>query len=294
MRKAHWEKNLFELIRRTASDLPMDVEAALRKVLKREKKGTHAWWALRSILENADVARRNNAPLCQDSGTLVFYCLVPVGFDTNALVARTRAAVSRATRAGFLRQNTIDSVSGAAYETNIAHGSPVFLFRQGARKTADVRLLMKGSGCENVGGQYVLPDPSIDAGRDLEGVRCCVLDSIRKAQGHGCPPAVVGVCVGGDRATGYAHAGEQFLRKIGDRSPVKKLARLEERLLRETRELGIGPMGLGGKAAAMGIKIDALSRSPESYFVSVSFMCWAFRRRGVLLGPEGGVHRWVY
>jgi fumarate hydratase class I len=294
MRASLWERNLRELIRRTATDLPVDVESALRRALTRERKDSHAYWALRTILDNAAKARAEDLPLCQDSGTPIFHFGVPTGFDTNALAAATRAAVSAATQQGYLRENTLDSVSGAPYLTNVAHGSPVLCFQQGARKTVDARLLLKGGGSENVGAQYSLPDPALGAGRDLEGVRRCVLDAVWRAQGNGCAPGVVGVCIGGDRSTGAAHAKEQFLRKLSDQSSVKELARLEHRLLREAQQLNIGPMGLRGRTTLLGVKVGALSRVPASYFVTVSYMCWAFRRRGVLLGPEGGVQRWLY
>jgi len=294
MRKAHWEKNLFELIRRTSTDLPSGVENAIKRALKQEKRGTHGSWVLETLLANAKRAREKDVPLCQDTGSLIFYFSVPVGFDTNALTAWTRSAVAKATRHGYLRQNTTDSVSGGSYETNIAHGSPVFHIEQGARKTVDARLIMKGGGCENVGCQFSLPDETLQAGRDLAGVRRCVLNAVWQAQGRGCAPGVLGICVGGDRASGYTHSKEQFLRKVNDSSRVKALARLEARLLKDAKQLGIGPMGLGGRATLLGVKVGALSRLPGSYFVSVSFMCWAFRRRGVVLGPEGGVHRWLY
>jgi len=294
MSRSRWEKNIFELIRRTSTDLPMDVEAAIRRALAREKKGSSAWWVLETLLRNVDLARKTDAPICQDTGALLFYCGVPVGFDTNALVAETRAAVSKATRLGYLRQNTIDSVSGAPYATNVAPASPVFHFQQGARKRVDVRLVMKGGGSENRGCQYSLPNEDLGADRDLEGVRRSVLDAVWEAQGNGCAPGVLGVCIGGDRATGYAHSKEQFLRKLSERSPVKILAKLEHRIVHDSAKLGIGPMGLGGRTSLLGVKIDALSRLPASFFVSVSYMCWAFRRRGALLGPEGGVNRWLY
>ncbi len=294
MKKAHWEKNLVELIRRTSTDLPADVEQAIKKGLRREKKGTNAYDVLAMILENAAIARRDSVPLCQDTGTLTFRFTVPTGFDTNGLASLTRNAVARATRLGYLRQNTIDSVSGEPYVTNVAHAAPVMEFLQGARKTVDARLIMKGGGCENVGQQYSLPEASLGAGRDLEGVRRCVLDAVWSAQGRGCAPGVIGVCIGGDRAKGYAHAKEQFLRKLGERSDVKVLARLEDRILRDIRRMEIGPMGLGGRTTALDVKIGTLSRLPASFFVSVSYMCWALRRRGVLLGPEGGLHRWLY
>lgn len=289
-----WEKNLFELVRRTSTDIPMDVESAIRRALKRERRKGRAVWVLESILENARLARKHDTPICQDTGTPVFYFSVPVGFDTNAAVAVTRAAVSAATRAGYLRQNTIDPISGASFETNVAHASPVFHFKQGARKTVDVRLILKGGGSENVGMQYSLPDSDLGAGRDLDGVRRCVLDAVWRAQGNGCPPGVVGVCIGGDREGGHANAKEQFLRKVTERSAVRVLARLEERILKDANHLGIGPMGIGGRTTLLGVKVDALSRLPASYFVTVSYMCWAFRRRGVLLGPEGGIDRWLY
>jgi fumarate hydratase class I len=291
---AQWEASLFELIRRTSVDLPTDIEQSLRRALKAEKKGSRARWVLEGILENIQKARDNDAPLCQDTGSLIFHFQVPAGFDTNALAAVTRVAVARATRLGYLRQNTIDSVTGAPCETNVAHGAPAFLFEQCARSTVDARLVMKGGGCENVGRQYTLPDASLGAGRDLEGVRRCVLDAVAQAQGNGCAPGVLGVCIGGDRATGYAHSKAQFLRTLDDRSPVRVLARLEERLLKEARQLGIGPMGLGGVTTLLGVKIGALSRVPASFFVSVSYMCWAFRRRGAVLTSKGGFQRWHY
>ncbi|MFO7870049.1 MAG: fumarate hydratase [Kiritimatiellia bacterium] len=293
MKKAHWEKNIHELIRRTSVDLPADVEAAIRRALRRQKKSSRAAWVLETMIENAERARSNDVPICQDTGTLTFYFSVPSGFDTNALAAITRSAISKATRRGYLRQNTFDSISGDSYQTNIAHGSPVFYFEQGGRKTVDVRLLMKGGGCENVGRQYSLPDPELEAERDLIGVRKCILDAVWRAQGRGCSPGVVGVCVGGDRSTGYAHAKRQFLRKLGKKSHVKDLARLEDRIMKDVKHLGIGPMGLGGEPTLLGARIDALSRLPASFFVTVSYMCWAFRRRGVLLGSAGGIQRWL-
>jgi fumarate hydratase class I len=289
-----WERNLLELIRRTSTDLPADVDSALRRALSRARRTARAAWALESMLSSAEISRREGVPLCQDTGTVAFYFGVPVGFDTNALASVARAAVGRATRLGYLRENTLDPVTGAPFASNVAHGSPVFHFVQGARTHVVARLVLKGGGSENVGNQYSLPDASLGAGRDLEGVRRCILDTVCRAQGNGCAPGIVGVCIGGDRASGYAHAKEQFLRKLNDRSPNRALARLEASVLRECERLDIGPMGLGGGPTLLGVKIGCLSRLPASFFVSVSYMCWAFRRRGGVFGPEGGLQRWVY
>lgn len=294
MSKTLWERHLVELIRRTSTDLPADVETALKRAMRQDSKTPSAKWVLNSMLENVALARRNSTPLCQDTGTMIFTCRVPVGFDTNALAARIRAAISRATRLGYLRENTIDPISGRPFKTNVAPGAPVLHFEQGARKTVDIRLMLKGGGCENVGAQYALPDERLGAGRDLEGARRCIMDAVWQAQGKGCSPGILGVCIGGDCATGAMHAKEQFLRKLGDRSPLKVLAALEARVLRDAATLGIGPMGLGGTTTLLDVKVGTLSRLPASFFVTVAYMCWSFRRRGAVFGVEGGLQRRLY
>jgi fumarate hydratase class I len=294
MTKVRWEDNLFELIRRTSTDLPMDVESSLKRAQRVETKNTHAYWAISNMLESAQLARERDVPICEDTGALIFYFSVPMGFDTNRLAARTQAAVARATRLGYLRENTIDAISGTTYRTNIAHHAPMMHFQQGARKTVDVRLVMKSAVSENAGRQYSLPNTELDADRDMEGVRRCVLDAVWTSQDSGCGPCVSGVCIGGTRSAGYSHATYQFLRRVGARSRMRALSTLENRVLRDSRKLGIGPIGLGGETTLLGVSIDSLSRLPSCYFVTVSMMGWNLRRRGVLLGPEGGVHRWLY
>ena len=131
--------------------------------------------------------------------------------------------------------------------------------------------------------QFSLPDASIGAGRDLEGVRCAILTAVQQAQGYGCAPGILGVCVGGDRASGYEEAKLQLLRNLADTNPDPSLARLERRVLREANSLGIGPMGLGGKTTLLAVKIGARPRVPASFFVTVAYLCWAARRRTITL-----------
>ena len=289
-----WDESLFQLIRRTSVDLPVDVEAGLRALCRREPQGSRGRWALETMLANVAAARANDAPICQDTGTLIFYFQVPAGSDTLALARYARRAVARATRAGYLRENTIDTVTGRPHADNVAPGAPVLIFEPERRRDVAVRLVLKGGGCENVGIQYSLPDATLDAGRDLEGVRRCLLDAVWRAQGRGCAPGVLGVCIGGDRATGYEQSKRQFLRLLGDRSAMPALARLEARVTRAAQGLGIGPMGLGGRSTLLGVKIGAVSRVPASYFVTVSYMCWACRRRGAALAADGSLRRWLY
>ncbi len=134
----------------------------------------------------------------------------------------------------------------------------------------------------------------MQANRDLDGCRKAILDAVLQAQGKGCGPGILGVCIGGDRATGYELSKTQFLRRLDDRNAEPKLDALEQDILKTSNELGIGPMGFGGKTTLLGVKICAANRVPASYFVSVSYMCWAYRRQGVLLDGESRIQKWLY
>ena len=199
-----------------------------------------------------------------------------------------------ATKKGYLRQNSVDSLTGKNDGTNVGPGAPTFHLHQHRSPEISVKLVLKGGGCENVGAQYSLPDDAFQANRDLDGCRNAILDAVLQAQGKGCGPGVLGVCIGGDRATGYELSKTQFLRLLDDRNPEPKLDALEQDILKTANELGIGPMGFGGKTTLLGVKICAANRVPASYFVSVSYMCWAFRRQGVTLDAEGKIGKWLY
>jgi fumarate hydratase class I len=274
-----------ELIRRASTDLTADVEAALRAAQAREEPGSAAVDALATILENVALARANSTPICQDTGVPIFYVSYaaeraanPAGMGPRQLRAQIEAAVGEATRRAYLRPNAVDSLTGRNSGNNLGVGFPTFHFKEWEEDHLRVDLLLKGGGSENVGTQYKLPYAPLKAGRDLEGVRKVVLDAVTRAQGKGCAPGVLGIAIGGDRGTGYVHAKEQLFRPLGDANPVPELAALEERLLRECNELGIGPMGFGGRTTLFGVKVGAYHRLPACYFVSIAYMCWACRR----------------
>ena len=269
-----------DLIRETSSSLPEDVEKALAAALRREERGKSAAVVLRTVLDNVKLARREGTPLCQDTGTLTFF--VDAALKRRVTPAVIAAAVARATEKGYLRKNTIDSLTGVSYDDNCAEGAPVIHYVDNPAAGSDtVTLLMKGGGSENMSRQYSLPDSTLGAGRDLAGVRACVLDAVQKAQGYGCAPGIVGVCIGGDRATGFETAKEQLLRPLDAPAADAALAALEKRLLKEANSLGIGPMGLGGKTTLLGVKMAARPRVPASFFVTVAYLCWAARRRTI-------------
>jgi fumarate hydratase class I len=279
---------VLELIRRTSSDLSADVENALAGAGKREEPGSPAASALNSILENIQLARKQSTPICQDTGTNIFHVNHPGSVSPLEMETEIKNAVAEATARNFLRPNSVDSLTGENTGNGLGKGLPSIHFHQWGQDEIQIKLMLKGGGSENVGAQYALPNTALGAGRDLKGVEIVVLDAINKAQGKGCAPGIVGVCFGGDRGSSFAESKLQLFRKLDDQNPVPELRELEERLYRKSNMLGIGPMGFGGKTTTLGVKVSTLHRVPASFFVSVSYMCWACRRR-VLRIKNGGM-----
>ena len=279
---------LLELIRRTSSSLPPDVEKRLREAVEKEAPGSPARGALETILKNIELSRANSTPLCQDTGTPIFYVHYPEGWSTRKLREQIRAAMAEATKRSYMRPNAVDAVYDNNTGNNLGGDDfPSIHFEEvDADQPLTVELMLKGGGCENVGRQYSLPDNSLGAGRDLAGVHKVVLDAVQKAQGQGCAPGILGVAIGGDRGSSYAKSKEVLFSEMGTRNADPKLAALEERLTSEANEMGIGPMGFGGQTTVLDTKITGLHRLPASYYVSVSYMCWAYRRRKLTVKGE--------
>ena len=272
---------ILELIRFSSTNLPPDVEKKLRAAVEQEEPGSAAHGALNTMVANVEMARKNSTPICQDTGTPIFYVQYPEGWSTRKLKAQIQYAVVQATKKSYLRPNSVDAISGKNTGDNTGDNHyPTIHFEEIDEDQAlIIELMLKGGGCENVGAQYKLPDNRLGAGRDLEGVRKVVLDAVHQAQGKGCAPGTLGVAIGGDRGASYLASKEALFRDLEDENPDETLANLEDRLTHEANQLGIGPMGFGGKTTVLGTKIKGLHRIPASYFVSVSYMCWAYRRR---------------
>lgn len=287
-------ESLLEVVRKTSTELPGDVIKCIQQGHEREEQESRGKYAMGIIRKNIDLAKLKSQPLCQDTGSILFYVHYPRKLDGEILAKLIRRSVVTATKKGYLRQNSVDSLTGKNNGTNVGPGTPTLHLEPWSKDHFDVRLILKGGGCENVGAQYSLPDTRLEAGRDLAGVKKCVLDAVQQAQGKGCGPGVLGVTIGGDRATGYLNSKEQFLRMMGDKSGNPALAQLEEECLRDANQLGIGPMGFGGKTTLMGVKLGVLNRLPASFFVSISYMCWAYRRQGAMLTSKGEIKKWFY
>ena len=290
--------SVVQLIVRTSTDLPPDIRAAMRNATAIEPAGTRASQALTIIAQNIDLAVDNEGAICQDTGMPTFEVRVPLGANQIWMRAQIREAVAEATRRGKLRPNSVDSITGKNSGDNLGPGTPIIHFDQWERDDIEVKLILKGGGCENTNAQYSLPVELAHLGRadrTLDGVKKCILHAVWHAQGKGCSPGAVGVCIGGDRTSGYTHAKEQLFRTLDDVNPDPLLAELEASIMATVNDLEIGTMGFGGKVTLIGCKIGALNRLPASFFVSVAYDCWAFRRLGAVLdGSTGAIKRWLY
>ncbi len=290
--------SVVSLIIKTSTELPPDVRAAMKVAMAEETPGTQSSQALSIIAQNIDQAAECEGAICQDTGMPTFEVKTPIGANQIVMKKEIREAVAEATRRGKLRPNSVDSITGENSGTNLGPGTPIIHFEQWDRDDIEVKLILKGGGCENMNAQYSVPAelPGLGrADRTIEGVRKCILHAVWNAQGKGCAPGAVGVCIGGDRTSGYVHAKEQLFRTLDDINQDPRLAELEASIMGEVNKLGIGAMGFGGRTSLIGCKIGVLNRLPASFFVSVAYDCWAFRRLGVVLdGKTGAITQWLY
>jgi fumarate hydratase class I len=281
-----------ELIRRASSRLPQDVIDALVKGRDAEEDGSRAFNTLNDMVKNILLADGHVTPLCQDTGTVIFWVRHPYGLSQHAAKAQIRAAVVEATKRVWLRPNCVESLTGKNTGTNLDpfhEDHPVVHFEEWDRPELEVAVMLKGGGCENVGAQYRLPDVTIGAGRDIGGVRKAIIDAVVKAQGQGCSPGILGVAIGGDRVTGYEKSKEVILRKLGTANPDPTMDAFEKAITSDLNTLGIGPMGYGGNTTVLGVHVEEMFRHPASFFVSISYMCWSSRRRVMTIASNGEI-----
>lgn len=266
-----------ELLKKAATDLPADVEDALRQARERETSQL-ARSALDITLKNVEVARDEGRPMCQDTGVPLFFVTAARGTSYEGMADVLCEAVRRATREVPLRPNAFDVLAGKNTGDGVGDGIPVIYFREWQQDYHIIDLLLKGGGSENVGASYKLPDTSIGGQRDMDGVRRAVLHAVWSAQGRACPPYTVAVGIAGTKDDAAVLAKRQLMRKVSDVNESEVLAAFEDDVLKEINELGIGPSGLSGETTALSLKVGAHARHPATFFVDVSFACWAQRR----------------
>lgn len=298
MKMQHFQQSVYQLIVETSTNLPGDVRKAIQQAREMEDRGTRSALSLSTIAGNIEMAEQNVSPICQDTGMPTFIIHCPVGANQIIMKKQILEAVAQATKDSKLRENSVDSLTGFNSGDNLGPGTPVIHFEQWERDEIEVKLILKGGGCENKNIQYSLPaelEGLGKAGRDLDGIRKCIMHAVYQAQGQGCSAGFIGVGIGGDRTTGYELAKMQLFRNVDDQNPNEDLRKLEEYVMENANKLGIGTMGFGGQVTLLGCKIGVMNRLPASFFVSVAYNCWAFRRQGVTLDPKTGeITGWVY
>jgi fumarate hydratase, class I len=294
----NFQESMYKLIVETSTKLPRDVRRAIKAAKARENAGTRAAMSLATITNNITMADEQVSPICQDTGLPTFKIKTPVGANQIEMKKAIYEAIAQATKDGKLRPNSVDSLTGANSGDNLGAGTPVIKFEQWEKDYIDARLILKGGGCENKNIQYSLPcelEGLGRAGRDLDGIRKCIMHSVYQAQGQGCSAGFIGVGIGGDRTSGYELAKDQLFRSVDDENPIEELKQLEEYVMENANKLGIGTMGFGGETTLLGCKVGVINRIPASFFVSVAYNCWAYRRLGVAINAETGeINEWMY
>ncbi len=276
------EAAVVEGIKRAVTDLPPDVEGALREALRREDSSL-ARLNLETILKNVEIARDQGIPMCQDTGTLIFYVRVGTGFKHAPLLKKAiTGGVKRATEEIPLRPNTVHPFKNRNMGWNLGPGMPIVHFDIVEGDTAEIVIVPKGGGSENPSRLKMLNPTD-----GMEGVRRLVLETVAGGAPRACPPIIVGVGIGGGADMAVHMAKKAASRPVGQRHPCPETAELEEHLLREINSLGIGPMGLGGHTTALDVHIEYACRHPASFPAAVVFQCWAARRAKITLDNTG-------
>ncbi len=274
---------IVELYRKVAISVPKDIEEALKAACSKETQ-VLARESLESVLKKVHLARAGSCPICEDTGFPVFFVKVPMGLSHRAIREVIIDATRLATKRVPLTPNAVSSITDMNSGDNVGDAFPLVYIDETDEQTLTVDLMLKSGLSENLGQIYKLPallnmgGLEVAAGRDFDGVGKCVLDAVSRARGEGCPPYTIGVAIGGAKDQVTFLSKKQLMRRLHDVHADPAIAGLEARILNEINSLDSGSPGVAGQTVALGVKIAAAYRHPESYFVDVSFACWAHRR----------------
>lgn len=278
------ENTAFNLIRQAVIYLPEDVKQALEKACGEETSET-AKTQLKTILCNIALAEENQAPICQDTGTIIFYIKAGAHVANLDKIEEALAeATRRATREIPLRPNAVDPFTLENSGDNTGRFTPQIYWEIVEGDSLELTVMPKGGGSENVSATgMLLPSEGIRA------LKRFVVDAVISAGAQPCPPTVVGVGVGGGADLAAKLAKMALLRPLDEANLDPEVAKLERQLFEAANMTGIGPMGLGGKTTVLGVHVDYAHRHPASFPVVVAFNCWAARRASARVSADGAV-----
>lgn len=272
------------LIKTAATVLPQDVKQALRKAHKQETNLTGKI-QLEAILRNIELAEKQKAPICQDTGTIAFF--VKAGSrvkDLDKVEATLGEVVRDATKQIPLRPNAVDPFTQENSGNNLGRCAPLVYWEIVPGNEVEIAVMLKGGGSENVSVLGML-----NPGEGVKGLKRFVVDAVLRAGAQPCPPTVLGVAVGGSADVAVTLAKKALLRPLNEQNSDPGLAELERELLEAANSTGIGPMGLGGDVTVLGVHVDYAFRHPASFPVAVVFSCWCDRRASARITSEGRV-----
>jgi len=278
------EDTAASLLKLAVVQLPSDVKNALKQAYK-EETSEAGKVQFEAILKDIELAEKENTPLCQDTGIIIFY--VKAGANAKGL-DKIEPALQNATRKATkeipLRPNTVDPFTQKNTGDNTGRYIPFINWEITEGDTIEITAFPKGGGSENVCALGM-----ITPGEGVNGLKRFVIDSIIKAGAMPCPPTIVGVAAGGGADIAMKLAKATLLRPLDQPNPDASLAKLESELCEAANSTGIGPMGLGGKFTVLGVKVDYAHRHPASYPVAAAFQCWAARRATARINADGTV-----
>lgn len=278
------EETAINLIRLAVIQLPQDVKDALKHAYNTETSESGKI-NLKAILDNIELAEKTNTPVCQDTGTIVFY--IKAGSraaDLDKIEPALKEATKKATSIIPLRPNAVDPLTGKNTGDNTGPHIPYTHWEITQGDTIEITVLPKGGGSENVCTTGMLVP-----GEGINGLKKFVIETVVKSGSNPCPPNILGIAMGGGSDIAMKLAKKALLRPLNVPNPNPELAKLEKELLDAVNQLGIGPMGLGGKWTILGVNIDYAARHPASFPAAVAFNCWAARRATARIHPDGRV-----
>jgi len=278
------ENVAFNILKQAVIYLPEDVKQALKKAYAEETSETGKT-QLKAILDNIELAEKYQAPVCQDTGTIIFY--VKAGAKVKDLDKIEEALVNatqKATREVPLRPNAVDPFTQKNSGDNTGRFIPYVNWEIVPGDSLELTVMTKGGGSENVCVTGMLVP-----GEGIKGLKKFVVDAVIKAGAQPCPPTILGIAVGGGADISMKLAKKALLRPLNEPNSDSELAKLEKEIFEAVNMTGIGPMGLSGKTTVLDVHVDYAFRHPASFPAAVAFNCWAARRASARINTDGTV-----